>query len=332
MSELPAANIAPAWRALPGLRVARRRERHLHWIIQRGDSIGNPSGVAGFELLLNNTLPVVFTGTTTTEKTMFDLSTIKRSTQLPPRVVVYGVPGIGKTTLAADMPNPIFLPVEDGLGQLDVEAFPRPSSYDEVIEAITSLIQGDHNYQTLVIDSLDKLEPIIHDHVCETVPNDKGQKVDLIESYGWAKGYTHAISDWRRLLRGLDVLREQRGMAICLIAHSAVVRFESPEADPYERYQLQLHKKADAAVCEWADCVLFCNYKITVIDGGGNTDKKRGVGKGERLLHTNERPAFKAKNRYSLPDTLPLSWSELAPLLTPKPKAKRKAKPATLVK
>tara|TARA_Y100000593_G_C4266038_1_gene314821 strand:+ start:554 stop:1339 length:786 start_codon:yes stop_codon:yes gene_type:complete len=259
---------------------------------------------------------------------MFDLSTIKRSTQLPPRVVVYGVPGIGKTTLAADMPNPVFLPVEDGLGQLDVEAFPRPSTYDEVIGAVTSLIQQDHNYGTLVLDSLDKLEPLIWDHVCDTVPSDKGGKVERIEAFGYGKGYTHALTEWRRLLRGLDILREQKGMSICLIAHSAVVRFESPEADPYERYQLRLHKHADAAVCEWADAVLFANYKVTVIDGGGNTDKKRGVGKGERLIHTNERPAFKAKNRYALPDTLPLLWSEIAPLLQPKTKAKRKAKAA----
>jgi hypothetical protein len=259
---------------------------------------------------------------------VFDLSTIKRSTQLPPRIVVYGVPGIGKTTFASAMPNPIFLPVEDGLGQLDVPAFPRPTSFDDVIGAITSLLQEDHSYSTLILDSLDKLEPILWDHICDTVPNDKGQKVDLIESFGWAKGYTHALSAWRRLLVGLDMLREQKGMAIVMIAHSAIVRFDTPEADPYDRYQLQLHKKADAAVCEWADCVLFCNYKVTVIDAGGSADKKRGVGKGERLLHTNERPAFKAKNRYSMPDQLPLDWDQVAPYFAPaKPKSKSKPKP-----
>ena len=77
---------------------------------------------------------------------MFDLQSIERSSQLPPRVVLYGVPGIGKTTFAAQMPAPIFLPVEDGLGQLEVDTFTRPSSYTDVIEAISTLIQQDHSY------------------------------------------------------------------------------------------------------------------------------------------------------------------------------------------
>ena len=257
---------------------------------------------------------------------MFDLSSIKRSTQLPPRLCLYGVPGIGKTTFAAAMPDPIFLPVEDGLGQLNVEAFPRPTSYNEVIEAVASLLQGDHSYQTLVLDSLDKLEPLIWDHVCENVPHEKGGKVEPIEQFGYGKGYTHALDEWRRLLRGLDLLREEKGMAIVTIAHSAVVRFESPDTDPYERYQLRLHKGADATICDWADAVLFANYKVVTVDAGGTSNKKRGIGSGERLLYTNERPAFKAKNRYSMPDQLPLAWDEVVPFFAPKPKPKKKAK------
>lgn len=245
----------------------------------------------------------------------FDLSAIRQNTQLPPRLVVYGVPGIGKTALAAASDAPIFLPVEDGLGQLQVPTFPRPSSYEDVEAAISALIEEEHDYRTLVIDSLDKLEPLVWDHVCQTVPHDKGGKVDRIELYGYGKGYTHALNEWRRLLRGLDVLRETKGMTVILIAHSAVVRFEAPDTDPYERYQLRLHKLADAAICDWADAVLFANYKVVTIDSG--SDKKRGVGKGERQLHCNERPAWRAKNRYAMPDSIDMNWPAVAGYVTP---------------
>ena len=235
------------------------------------------------------------------------LSDIKRNVLAPPRAVIYGVPGIGKTTLASRMPRPIFLPIEDGLGRLAVEALPRPRSYAEIVEAINLLLVEQHDYETFVLDSLDKIEPLIHEHVCATVPTEKGKRATRIEDYGYGKGYAHATTEWRSLLDGLDALRE-RGMMVAAIAHSTVVRFEAPDLDPYDRYQLRLDKRADALVCDWADLVLFCNYETTLVNGGRD-ERKRAIGSGKRVAYTTERPAWRAKNRYGLPDVVPLDWA-----------------------
>lgn len=239
---------------------------------------------------------------------MTKLSLIKRNTAGAPRIVIYGVPGIGKTTLAAAMPSPIFLPVEDGLGTLEVDSFPVPHSYDDVLECVRELVTQPHDYKTLVVDSLDRLEPMLWQHVCRTVPVGQGKVAANIEDYGYGKGYTHAKTEWLNLLDGFDALRE-KGVTITLIAHSTIARIEPPDTDGYDRYQLRLHKLADAAVCDWADVVLFANYKTVAVTSG---DRKRGVSDGSRVLLTTERAAWRAKNRYAMPNELPMDWAKVA--------------------
>lgn len=235
------------------------------------------------------------------------LADIKRSISGPPRIVLYGVPGIGKTTFAAGAQSPIFLPVEDGCGELDVPAFPVPQSYADIMSAVGSLYTEPHDYRTLVVDSLDKIEPMLWAQVC-TEGGKKG-----IEDFGYGKGYVAAASEWRNLLAGFDALRNDRGMTIVLIAHSTVVKVEPPETDAYDRYQMRLHKTAEATVCDWADAVLFANYKVVTIDSGPKGgERKRGISDGTRIVHTTERAAWRAKNRYRLPDQIALDWAALA--------------------
>jgi len=231
-----------------------------------------------------------------------DLKSIRvNDTISAPRIELYGVEGIGKTTFAAGAPNPIFILTEDGLGSLPVQHFPIATSTDDVMSAIATLYQEDHNFGTVVIDSLDWLEAIIQGEI-----DTKHDAKDL--AYG--KGALIAAEKWRVILEGLNALRLERGMVVILIAHTTIKRFDSPEVEPFDRYQPKLQERSNALVREWCDAVLFANYKTIVKhdDVGFNKTTNRGISTGERLLYCNERPAYMAKNRYQLPDSIPLSW------------------------
>jgi hypothetical protein len=156
----------------------------------------------------------------------------------------------------------------------------------------------------MVLDSLDWLEPLIWAEACRQ----NGWK--SIEDAGFGKGYVAALTIWRRYIDGINALRNDSGMAIIQIAHTDIKRFDSPEHDPYDRYVIKLHTRASALIQEHSDVVLFANYRVATkgADVGFNKKVTRAVGSGERLMYANERPAFLAKNRYSLPDVMPLSW------------------------
>lgn len=225
-------------------------------------------------------------------------------TAAPRRALLYGTHGIGKSTFGAMADAPVFVQTEDGLGGIDCERFPLAQSCGEVIEAIGALYAEDHPYRTVVVDSLDWLERLIWHHLCQ----ERG--VENIEDFGYGKGYIHAVTYWREVLRGLDALRNERDMSIILIAHAQIEKFANPETDSYDRYSPRLHKQASALVQEWCDEVLFATYSIhtRTTDEGFGRKRIQGVGAGTRIVRTSERPAHVAKNRLNLPDTLPLDW------------------------
>ena len=237
------------------------------------------------------------------------LSQLTRASQpKQPSMLIHGVAGVGKTTFAAEAPKPVFILTEDGLGTLGVEHFPLAKSFDDVIGALAALYTEEHTYRTVVIDSVDWLEPLVWGRACR----DNGWK--SIEDAGYGKGYVAALDLWRQYLDGLNALRDERGMNIVQIAHTDIKRFDSPEHDPYDRYVIKLHTRAAALLQEYADIVLFANYRISTVkaDVGFNKKVNRALGSGERVIHAAERPAFLAKNRYGLPDTLPLDWPAFA--------------------
>jgi len=233
----------------------------------------------------------------------------------PRRVMVYGTHGIGKSSFAACSDKPIFIQTEDGLGGIDCVKFPLAKTYDQVIQALSELYLEKHPYQTVVIDSLDWLERLIWAEVCGE------KKVENIEDIGYAKGYSFALTQWRDFIAGLESLRDEQGMTILLIAHAKIERFENPETDNYDRYCPRLHKMASALIQEWCDEVLFATYKVHVkqVDEGFNRKKSKGIGKGERIIRTTERPAHVAKNRLDLPDQIPLDWNQFAKYFTSAP-------------
>ena len=243
---------------------------------------------------------------------MISLKSITRSTVKPPILVLHGTAGIGKTTFAANAPSPIFIRTEDGLGSLDADTFPVAQSWSDVMEALSALYQEQHDYKTVVIDSLSALEPLIWKQVA------KDHNKNGIEDLGFGKGYVFAQDYWQQLLMGCAALRDEKGITPILIAHSEVSRFDSPEVEPYDRFQIRLHKRAMALVYERADVIGFCNWRTVIVkdEVGIGQKQSRGVSTGERLLHLVERPAYLAKNRYSLPETMPLDWATFSQALS----------------
>lgn len=222
----------------------------------------------------------------------------------PPRMVVYGIHGIGKTTFGCGAPAPIVLRTEDGLADLPVPTLPMIKSFSEMMQALAALYVEEHPYQTLVVDSLDWFEPL----VWQQVALDGGKS--HIEEFGYGKGYTYAVEKWAAFLEGLRALQADRHMAVILLAHAEIKRFDAPDSEPYDRYQIKLHKRAADLVLEWAEVVGFAHYEVnvTTTDVGFNKKVSRGVGTGRRLLGVEERPAYTAKNRYRLPPVLDLTW------------------------
>jgi len=214
----------------------------------------------------------------------------------PPRVILVGTEKIGKSVFAAQAPKPIFMPIkgEEGIDDLDVDQLPVVSTWAELSESIKLLVKEDHDYKTLVIDSISTLEPIVWKQVCDDAGTDSIEKV----GGGYSKGYTEALGKWQKLMNALDRLRD-KGMGIILIGHVVVGTFSDPNSESYSVYETDIHKKARAALYRWADAILFANHKITTVskDVGFNKEEIRAVSTDTRYLYTKKRPAHPGGGR-----------------------------------
>jgi hypothetical protein len=229
------------------------------------------------------------------------LSTISRGKR--PRhifALVYGTDGVGKSSWASHAPNPIFIGAEKGTEQLDVARFPQVESIGELFSQVRALQTEKHEFDSVVLDSLDWVEPLIWKSVCDEA------KVETIEQAfgGYGKGYARALDLWRTLLRDLSVLNEK--MHVLLIGHAQIKSFQDPELPTaYDRYQLKINDKAAALVREAADAVLFARFETELVKTNGKT---RAYGEGNRIMYTESRPGWDAKNRFNLPFCMQLDW------------------------
>jgi hypothetical protein len=219
----------------------------------------------------------------------------------PRRIVLAGVEGIGKSTFAAAAPKPIFLGIEDGTAQLDVSRFPSPETFQDVLDAVAELISTEHDFRTLVVDTIDWLEPLIWQHCCR-----RDSKAN-IEAYGFGKGFQVAQVEWQRLLKGIEQLRREKRMEVIFLAHTHQKTFKNPSGEDFDRYEMKLNTKAAGLVKEWCDILLFAAYETFAVKAE-QALKAKGFSTGARYIYTERTAAYDAKNRHSLPPQLPLDW------------------------
>ncbi|MEY3203927.1 MAG: hypothetical protein RLZZ21_258 [Planctomycetota bacterium] len=220
------------------------------------------------------------------------------------RAVIYGTEGIGKTTLAAAFPEPLFLDTEDGTSQLDV-ARVAVKSWTQLEGAFHDLIRNAQGFGSVVVDSADWAERLAKNFICQT------HNKSSIEDFGYGKGMVKVGESISKLLDLADQLIE-KGINVVFVAHAKTVRVSPPDqTDGYDRYELKMEKHSAPIFKEWADLVLFCNYRTTIVEG--DDGRKKAKGGRDRVMYATRSPAFDAKNRYGLPAELPMTFAALAP-------------------
>lgn len=222
------------------------------------------------------------------------------------KVVLYGPEGIGKSTFASKFPDPVFIDTEGSTRHLDVARLPKPSSWTMLLENVKYVRDNPSVCKTLVTDTLDWAEALCTQHVCDTAQK-KG-----VEDFGYGKGYVYVAEEFGRLLNLLDEVID-RGVNVLGTAHAKMRKFEQPEeTGAYDRWEMKMSKNVAPLVKEWADALLFANYKILTVRSGEDKKTVKAQG-GRRTMYTAHHPCWDAKNRWGLPEEVEFDYNSIAP-------------------
>lgn len=234
--------------------------------------------------------------------------------QKPIKTLIYGPEGIGKTTLASQFPDPLFIDTEGSTAHIDVARLPAPTSWIMLLQEVEYVKQNPDVCKTLVIDTADWAEKLCAEDICAQ------KKIDGLEGLGYGKAYVYVRESFGKLLNLLnDVL--ERGINVVMTAHAQMRKFEQPdELGAYDRWELKMMKQTAPLAKEWADMILFCNYKTMVVnvDGKGALKGKNKAQGGRRVMFTSHHPCWDAKNRFGLPEELEMKFENIAHIIPAK--------------
>lgn len=239
----------------------------------------------------------------------------KNRIKRPLRAVIFGIEGVGKTKLT-DRPGTIVVGPEGGVDELEHSLeMPGVRKWTDVRESVVELINGKHDYKVLNLDSADWIEKLCHAHIVEECG--KGKNIITCKG-GYGAGYRESEKLHRELIEDLSILREKRNMHIVVTAHYHVRSVKDPDAvSDYDAFEIKCHEFVSSLWREWGDCVLFARFRTFLKQGKENGDKTIAVGDGERVVYTEKRPAFQAKNRFGLDPEMPFGldfWDKLLKL------------------
>lgn len=229
------------------------------------------------------------------------------------KVVIYGPEGVGKSTLASKFPTPLFIDTEGSTNHMDVPRLPRPSSWSMLQDEIRYVRDTPSICGTLIIDTADWAEQLCVAHVCATKLPPKGKEINGIEDFGYGKGYTYLAEEFGRILNLLEEVIA-KGINVVLTAHALMQKVDLPEeTGSYDHWGMKLGKKTAPLVKEWADMILFANYKVYVVnvDNQGVQKGKNKAQGGARVMYTEHRPVWDAKNRHGLPEEIPMDYAAI---------------------